>query len=781
MSIITSTTAPVTLSPANQNVTITGDLSGAGAYHFTALATNYGAYYFTFTVLAAVQAGTEASFNILNTGDIHTDPSNVETAGIILGQPGIVTNQGTIEGASGLVLANYHPGAYIKNAGLIAGLNSYGVGIVLSGPAGIVNTGTVIGGNNALLLYNGGIVSNAGLIASGAFGIYLRSYTGFEDQRGTLVSGAVTNTGTIYGAYDGVQINQNTAVATYINNAAGALIAGGLYGIQEGSYGPGHSALTLINNGTISGHAGIILRDEAAFIIDAGTIIGTGGVALSAENPGVSSTLALSPAAYTKGEVGVTLLLLGGAEFGAANQQAGSISLNLITGTTNVVAAGERWQLNNTNIGGLPDYFSSQTVINYGTLLQNAAGVVLAEDNLYNYGVMRGSHAVLTYGAGYIYNAGLMKGGQYGVVLTGLHTDIVNAAAGTIAAPKAVTLSHGALYNYGLIDGAVIEPLAYNHIYNYAGGRITSTNIAVTLASQDTLYNAGLISGASIGIQAGILSTITNFGTIAGGRYAVDFDLENGSGDRLILAPTAVIQGELQLGGNAVLELLKGKTAGTLGANLLNPGALAIARRADWTLGAGIDVLRVQNDGTLDLLGAATIRGQIDGKGTISFAAGLTLDGAVYRQYIAFSGAETLALGQPREFLATIQNFAAGDTIDLTGVARENITGETFLNDILTLTATTGALTLTFSSAPAHDTFSLIADGAGTGIILAKPTALTFAAPATQASPPAALADTPAPAPPPPASLPPTPTPSGFLPLTPPPKPALLPAITLQS
>jgi len=70
----------------------------------------------------------------------------------------------------------------------------------------------------------------------------------------------------------------------------------------------------------------------------------------------------------------------------------------------------------------------------------------------------------------------------------------------------------------------------------------------------------------------------------------------------------------------------------------------------------------------------------------------LTLDDAVAKgEQIAFTGtSEVLVLGDSTQFEGKVEHFAAGDTIDLSSVARSAIIGENFAKGVLTLTESTG-------------------------------------------------------------------------------------------
>jgi hypothetical protein len=152
--------------------------------------------------------------------------------------------------------------------------------------------------------------------------------------------------------------------------------------------------------------------------------------------------------------------------------------------------------------------------------------------------------------------------------------------------------------------------------------------------------------------------------------------------------------------------------------------------------------MAVDNDGTILALGDAglTIGGPLFGKGTVDSGMGnLTLDGRVGKNESVILGApgETLSLGAASAFAGTIEGFAKGDAIDLTGVAASLVTGISFSDGVLTVSESAASYTFTFANPGsfAHDRFYFFRDHGDAGITLASRGQMSFL------SPPAATVD----------------------------------------
>jgi hypothetical protein len=148
-----------TLSQSSPNVTIQGTLPGIG------FAGTYHAFYpglQNFTVALFAPAGTD--FTIDNEGFIDDPRTSALQAGILLGSPGTVLNNGTIIGGSGIVMLGTGGAGDVLNNNFIAAKK---LGIYLAGPGAVTNAGTITGGglliaDSGIDLANGGVVTNTG-------------------------------------------------------------------------------------------------------------------------------------------------------------------------------------------------------------------------------------------------------------------------------------------------------------------------------------------------------------------------------------------------------------------------------------------------------------------------------------------------------------------------------------------------------------------------------------------------------------------------------------------
>jgi hypothetical protein len=200
---------------------------------------------------------------------------------------GTVSNFGTIEGVgtAGAGIGVYHTYAVINNApnalieGVEAGILVQGY---LSGAAGVVNSGTILG----LGTHGEGLSQAAGDldIANSPGALISGAYDGISLQ-GEIGSGTVVNLGTIdavgssgdYGfgsSGDGVFLS---VAMTSITNAAGAEISGTADGISVAGLG------TVVNFGVIAAGANAAgISMLIGYVINFGTVVaGTNGVGIT--------------------------------------------------------------------------------------------------------------------------------------------------------------------------------------------------------------------------------------------------------------------------------------------------------------------------------------------------------------------------------------------------------------------------------------------------------------------------------------------------------------------
>ena len=232
---------------------------------------------------AAIAINDSSALQVTNaTGDL------ISGYGVAIKAPAAgVTNDGTIRGTSthsiaiylnggasstvdntGLIAASYNAleivgAANVSNssAGTISATANWGIRI--NGAATITNDGTISGGANAIHLFSDSTVVNTGHIA-GADAI--------------IAAGALSlaNAGTIAGTYGtGIVLGSGT-----VSNSASGLISSVGYTAVTISGGAG----TVTNAGTITGYAGVAFYaagTASQTLIDSGTIIGSGGAAIS--------------------------------------------------------------------------------------------------------------------------------------------------------------------------------------------------------------------------------------------------------------------------------------------------------------------------------------------------------------------------------------------------------------------------------------------------------------------------------------------------------------------
>jgi uncharacterized protein with beta-barrel porin domain len=352
----------------NNNGTIAG--SGTGFVVINGIvtpgsltATNTGTISATTTGvgIAAIAINASTSVNLTNTGGHVTASSNGGEAVGVQGNAVTVNSTGTISatgGTSGGSLGVFGLNSVaVTNNGTISVDDTGGTDLA----AGVASLGT-------LNLTNGGTIQATGFQAVGVL------------ADGTTTT-AVTNTGTISGAFEG--INSISATTTIINS-----------GLITGTTDAGIRASTAsIENdagGTISGLTGIFFRANKgpSSIFDAGQIIGTGGTAIQFSTGSVGNTLTLAPTFSITGKVlgaGSDIFQLGGSgtgsfdlsTIGATAQFEGFTTFNVLSGTwvvSNTFGQTQAWNVDGGVLAGTGT-LSSVNVNNGGVLAPGLLGV----------------------------------------------------------------------------------------------------------------------------------------------------------------------------------------------------------------------------------------------------------------------------------------------------------------------------------------------------------------------------------------------------------------------
>jgi hypothetical protein len=594
--------------------------------------------------------------------------------GTVPGQPGAITNFGTIRGIfTGTALQD--GGSLVnQSAGGVPGY-IYGGNVgaeAAYGPATITNFGTIAGpGQFGVLFFlgAGGSVTNGDVGATNA--LITGGQTGVDFQRtnGSAAGvGTVTNAGTILGGTYGVELDGGGSVT---NGASGVIAGTGSLG--EGIFGlgnPGQNPVVVVNAGTITGQ-GVGISLSSGTVANSGTITGAAGQAV--RMGGTSNLVVFYPGAVFNGVViGGSALSIGNVLELASSASTGSIGGIGGIGTQYtefgrvIVDAGAAWTLTGANTiapGGLLSVYGAlsnagslqgNAVVEGGGSLTNRATASISS-TVYGVGgagsftnlgtsggvqfqaggsVVNGSASATIGGA----NDGVYIGGGTGTVtnlgtITGLAVAgvLLNAGGGVTngsAAAPAATITGwsgvalyagGTVTNLGAITGtgfAGIDLVQGGNVSNNKSGAVAGTvrgnlfGVAIE-AGTATIVNAGSITGATgIGFYPGASGTVNTSGTIKG-TGGTAIDFGAGGGNLLKVFPGAVFQGNVTGAGGNTLELAKSAATGAI-------SGLG-------TSFAGFGLLQVDTTATWRIGGANTVAHALN-NGTLTLMNGAALD-----------------------------------------------------------------------------------------------------------------------------------------------------------
>jgi hypothetical protein len=386
---------------------------------------------------------------------------------------------------------------------------------------------------------------------------------------------------------------------------------------------------------------------------------------------------------------------------------------------------GVAWSINNS--GTVTSY---QSAADAGISLNGAGSSIVNSGKISGYS-STGGYGVNLEAGGTLTNtsAGYITGGE-DAIITGDGTG-VTAPAG------AATINNSGQIVSTFDDG--LSLFAGGSVINNAGGVIQAptsggfgpAGVYIPSGSADVI-NHGSISGQT-GVYLGVAGTVENAGTITGTSWGVNFAA---SGSTLIVDPGAVFNGGANGNGGA-LELTKGSgSIGTLGPSYFSGfQTLTVDAGGNWTLTAASNsipnvtnngILVVPAAGSLDVTTAVSVSPTSTGQFDLQAGSSLEVAAdAAANSVIDFLGNSQLTIDSAALFgngkVGTsyagplLENFVAGDTIDLHGISA---TAGTY-------TAATGLLQIGPSSSPvatldlqnnptlATGTFSFASDGSG--------------------------------------------------------------------
>jgi hypothetical protein len=185
----------------------------------------------------------------------------------------------------------------------------------------------------------------------------------------------------------------------------------------------------------------------------------------------------------------------------------------------------------------------------------------------------------------------------------------------------------------------------------------------------------------------------------------------------------------------SVAEMLFNSGQITTGPSIANTDGLrgavvltALSNTGSISIAAG-DLMLVQstatNNGTIATTDSnTTIQGALSGSGTVTIDGGTVAVGAVAStQTVEFTGSSggELILNQPGSFAGTIAGFAAGDTINLTGIAAASAQIEAGDKLVLTDAANLTLATLQMTGDFTGDMFQITPDGNGGSVVSVAP------------------------------------------------------------
>ncbi|HEY4171617.1 MAG TPA: Hint domain-containing protein [Rhodopila sp.] len=563
---------------------------------------------FTNFAIGTVDAG--ASWVLAGTVTFGIGITLADNSGFALAASGTLVNAGSITAdLTSYSIRGGGAAALLRNLGSIQAYNIavslQSGGTIINGASG--NTTALISANYGAFVASG-LVSNYGTISAsggGSESVLLAGAGQVSNHAGGLITGhnvgvdlsggvaTLTNLGVISATNNGVLALYGSDV---VMNGAGALISGS----RAVAFVATATTLvsdTLENYGTITGQYGVLdgvlqsIGTLQATILDAGTIIGTGGTAIgvvvSSESASVDLTLRLLVGNdFIQGAVVGETNGIGVLDFasGAGTGTLTGSGADFTNFQTASVDAGADWVLAGTNtLGASVSLVNAGTLTNSGELIDSGAltnnGTIIgtgsgrathvmtltagatlinlaggtitsgagsalyrddqssAESTITNFGTISGSGGDGVYffgGEGIITNtasAGAnasITGSLYGVKLSG------------VLAPNVVT-NTGGTNAIALISGGKtgVDIITYGTLHN-TDGTISGGTMGVYLGpGSGTLVNQGdgavaaLITGGAIGVWAGITgpTTIANTGgTIIGGsEYGIVLDGDAGT------------------------------------------------------------------------------------------------------------------------------------------------------------------------------------------------------------------------------------------------------------
>lgn len=419
-----------------------------------------------------VTGGTDNPLLITGTGAIL--PTGGDGIDADAGTVWTITNRGKIvpAGLWGIFLTG---SGTVINSGLITGFaairDPFGVPITVTN-----NTGGTLSGIQFGIDAGSATVINAGLITAALYdGVYISGslvnrqggvISGFDN--GVLISGPVTNGGTITGTYGGVtDIGNSGAASVTVTNQKAGVINGGVFIT-------GYASNTVVNAGAISSQK----SGYGAFIYGDGLVTnaGSGSIVTNRVGVGISGVGTVINQGVISG---------GASSFGVTIGGAGTVT--------------------NSDGGTISGGTDGITITGAGTVINSGRGTIAGA----------AVSGVAIGGGGTVVNrdGATISGPRYGVSIAGVAT-VTNGAGSAILSSgypsAAIRIGSGSISNAGTIGTIAGPPGQYAPFGIYASGSATITNEASGVINTGT----GSSGFGNIGIDVRGTATVTNLGTI---------------------------------------------------------------------------------------------------------------------------------------------------------------------------------------------------------------------------------------------------------------------------
>lgn len=583
--------------------TITGGKTGIYNNYYIASITNTGKIYGSggYGIMNTQNSGYGTISGINNSGTIQGSQNGIYNYNFIYGT---ITNSGQILGTTGPAIMNYNKArqwaeiSAIENSGTISGLYGYQ-------------------GNGRLPVFN-----NKGLVEGKAQSAVQIGGVG-GDSNGTGWIGSLTNSGSIIGAagYSGIEVthyNGYRGTLSNLTNKAGGYIYGGAYGIQNNN----SDIYTILNDGIIdSARTGIFNPNGQIWAItNTGTISGTVNAINSDGYFGSSNSY--GGTINNSGLISGNVTISGNVQvIGGTGGVFGSLTNGHLSVTGNLGLSGNLFLGDNINVNGTVGTLTNNGYLRVSAPLTIGGTLLGGSTSTLRFDIANSNGSNITYSA-----AGVPSG-----LTIGAQGKLSATRVGTIQGAISIVQDGPGM----MINGEVVTILSSPNTLSVptAGATATISTPSGGLAFSANLstFNANtivatLVNGAAAAVNTGsyaTLTTLTNNGSLSGGRYGiynsgsitsiVNTSLVNGGENGIFnfqgtienISNSGTIQGQWGLkngeGGNG---------SGRIG-QLTNSGFIGSANNIDWGLVNYSTITTLTNSGTISGVHGLAMLGSI--------------------------------------------------------------------------------------------------------------------------------------------------------------------------